>query len=180
MPETERISSEIIIIGGGPTGLTLANLLGKMGVKIHLIEQNKETVNEPRAVSIDDESLRVFQSIGIKESVNSIIVEGYGSIYKSYYGKEFSRVMPNSKEYGFEKRNAFQQPELEKILSDNLSTLNSVRTFFNWKMVEFSQKPSNVQVIIQSQQSDKIKILTGKFLVACDGASSTIRKSLNI
>ena len=180
MPETERISSEIIIIGGGPTGLTLANLLGKMGVKIHLIEQNKETVNEPRAVSIDDESLRVFQSIGIKEIINSIIVEGYGSIYKSYYGKEFSRVMPNSKEYGFEKRNAFQQPELEKILSDNLSTLNSVRTFFNWKMVEFSQKPSNVQVIIQSQQSDKIKILTGKFLVACDGASSTIRKSLNI
>ena len=70
-----------------------------------------------------------------------------------------------------EKRNAFQQPELEKILSDNLSTLNSVRTFFNWKMIEFSQKPSNVQVIIQSQQSDKIKILTGKFLVACDGAS---------
>ena len=58
MPKTERISSEIIIIGGGPTGLTLANLLGKMGVKIHLIEQNKETVNEPRAVSIDDESLR--------------------------------------------------------------------------------------------------------------------------
>ena len=47
-------------------------------------------------------------------------------------------------------------------------------------MVEFSQKPSNVQVTIQSQQSDKIKILTGKFLVACDGASSTIRKSLNI
>ena len=83
MPRTERISSEIIIIGGGPTGLTLANLLGKMGVKIHLIEQNKETVNEPRAVSIDDESLRVFQSIGIKEIINSIIVEGYGSIYKS-------------------------------------------------------------------------------------------------
>ena len=180
MPKTERISSEIIIIGGGPTGLTLANLLGKTGVKIHLIEQNKETVNEPRAVSIDDESLRVFQSIGIKERVNSIIVEGYGSIYKSYYGKEFSRVMPTSKEYGFEKRNAFQQPELEKILSDNLSTFNSVRTFFNWKMIEFSQKPSNVQVTIQSQQSDKIKKLTGKFLVACDGASSTIRKSLNI
>ena len=58
MPETERISSEIVIIGGGPTGLTLANLLGRMGVRTYLIERNKETVNEPRAVSVDDESDR--------------------------------------------------------------------------------------------------------------------------
>tara|TARA_B100000131_G_scaffold321039_1_gene370701 strand:+ start:620 stop:2209 length:1590 start_codon:yes stop_codon:yes gene_type:complete len=180
MSKTERFSSEIIVIGGGPTGLTLANLLGRMGVRTYLIERNKETVNEPRAVSVDDESLRVFQSIGIKERLDNIIVEGYGSIYKSYSGKEFSRVMPISKEYGFEKRNAFQQPELEKILSDNLSTLPSVRKLFNWEMIKFSQTTSTVQVTIQSKQSGKIKKLTSKFLVACDGARSTIRKSLNI
>ena len=178
--ESNFLNTEILIIGAGPTGLLLANFLGKMGVKTLLVEKNLSTVQEPRAVSIDDESMRALQAVNLSTQLENIMVSGYGSIYKGPKGDVFASVKPFQKDYGFEKRNAFQQPELEKILSDNLSTLSSVRTFFNWKMIEFSQKPSNVQVTIQSQQSDKIKKLTGKFLVACDGASSTIRKSLNI
>ena len=47
----------IIIAGAGPTGLTLAGLLGRYGIDVLVIERNAQTVDEPRAVSIDDESL---------------------------------------------------------------------------------------------------------------------------
>jgi len=53
---TSRYS--VAIIGAGPTGLVLANLLGKAGIRTLLVEANPATVGEPRAVSIDDESLR--------------------------------------------------------------------------------------------------------------------------
>ena len=51
----------VIVIGAGPTGLTTANLLAQDGVAVLLVERNASTVQEPRAVSIDDESLRTMQ-----------------------------------------------------------------------------------------------------------------------
>ena len=46
----------VVIAGGGPTGLTLANLLGMYGIECLLLERHAATVHEPRAVSIDDEA----------------------------------------------------------------------------------------------------------------------------
>ena len=180
MSKKPVLSIDVIVVGGGPTGLTLANLLAKMGVKVSVIEQNEKTVSEPRAVSIDDEALRVYQSIGLRDKLREIIVEGYGSIYKDSSGKEFSRVMPNTREYGFEKRNAFQQPMLEEILYENFLKFSNSKSFFNWKMLKFLQTNSCVKVTIECQKTRKQKIIEGKFLVGCDGASSLIRKSLNI
>ena len=54
----------VIVVGAGPTGLTTANLLAQYGVEVLLIERNTSTVQEPRAVSIDDESLRTMQAVG--------------------------------------------------------------------------------------------------------------------
>ena len=59
----------VAIVGAGPTGLTLANLLGVYGVSCVLIERNAATVHEPRAVSIDDESLRTMQAAGLAAEV---------------------------------------------------------------------------------------------------------------
>ena len=70
---------DVLIIGAGPTGLTMANVLGLYGVKTLVVERNAATVGEPRAVSIDDESLRTMQFIDIADQVRKSIVEGYGS-----------------------------------------------------------------------------------------------------
>ena len=59
----------IVIAGAGPTGLTLANLLGVYGVDCLVLERNASTVHEPRAVSIDDESLRTMQAIGLADAI---------------------------------------------------------------------------------------------------------------
>ena len=180
MSEKTSVSIDVIVVGSGPTGLTLANLLAKMDARVCLIEKNEKTVSEPRAVSIDDEALRVYQSIGLKDKLSKIIIEGYGSIYKDSSGKEFSRVMPNTREYGFEKRNAFQQPVLEKILYENFLRFSNSKSFFNWKMLNFIQTNSGVRATITCQKTGKQKIIEGKFLVGCDGASSLTRKILKI
>ena len=100
MNEVRTITTEVLIVGAGPTGLLLSNLLGAMGVNTIIAERNESTVTEPRAVSIDDESMRSLQSAGLANEVKKIVTRGYGSIYKGPNGKTFSEVKPTSKEFG--------------------------------------------------------------------------------
>src|SRR5579863_7332360 len=115
--KSEKVWS-VVVVGAGPNGLTTANLLARYGVDVLLVERNETTVQEPRAVSIDDESLRTMQAIGVVDEVISRVVLGYGSDYFSASGSCFLRVRPTSKEYGYPKRNAFRQPVFEEQLRD--------------------------------------------------------------
>ena len=108
----------VVVVGAGPNGLTTANLLARYGVEVLLVERNATTVQEPRAVSIDDESLRTMQAIGVIVDVVSRAVLGYGSDYFSAGGSCFLQVRPTAKEYGYPKRNAFRQPVFEQQLRD--------------------------------------------------------------
>ncbi len=72
---------DVAIVGAGPTGLTIANLLGKAGVSVIVIERNPSTVQAPRAVSIDDEALRTMQAAGLVDKVLENVVLDYGYQY---------------------------------------------------------------------------------------------------
>src|SRR6478609_7740110 len=65
--------SDVLIIGAGPVGLTLANLLGQQGVDVILVEKSDELIDYPRAVGIDDEALRAMQTADI---VDHVLLEG--------------------------------------------------------------------------------------------------------
>ena len=116
-----RAHYPIVIVGAGPTGLTLANLLGVYGVETLVLERNAATVHEPRAVSIDDESLRTMQAAGLVDEVMSQTVTGYGSHYFSASGRCFAKVQPTEQPFGFPRRNAFRQPVLERQLREALA-----------------------------------------------------------
>jgi 3-(3-hydroxy-phenyl)propionate hydroxylase len=113
---TPRKHWPVIIVGAGPTGLTLAGLLARYGLDVLVIERNTQTVQEPRAVSIDDESLRTMQSVGVIDELVPNLVLGYGSEYFSPGGRRFLKVKPKTLEYGYPRRSAFRQPILEALL----------------------------------------------------------------
>ena len=98
----------VIVIGSGPIGLTLVNLLGTMDVRCLLVERNLTTVQEPRAVSIDDETLRTMQAAGVVDEVLGAVVPGYGSHYYSPSRIRFAKVEPTGQPYGYPRRNAFR------------------------------------------------------------------------
>jgi 3-(3-hydroxy-phenyl)propionate hydroxylase len=171
--------ADIAIVGAGPTGLTLANLLGGMGVSTILIERNLTTVEEPRAVSIDDESMRTMQAIGLADAVEGIVARGYGSRYFSPRQKLFLTVEPTSRDYGFDKRNAFQQPELEALLRAGLNRYPHVTQMFGWKMQSFSQDDDGVCLEI-SDANGAMRSVAARYMVACDGGRSPTRAKLGI
>lgn len=169
----------VVIVGGGPTGLTLANLLGVYGVTCLLIERNAATVSEPRAVSIDDESLRTMQMAGVIDAVLSRVVTGYGSHYYSPRGRCFAKVEPTGKPYGYPRRNAFRQPVLEAQLRDGLAHQSTVTAAFEHRLVQFTQDDAAVTLTVATSDGSETMIRCD-YLVAADGASSAVRRALDI
>ncbi len=172
-------SYEVVIAGGGPAGLTLANLLGTQGIAVLLIERNPSTVHEPRAVSIDDESLRTMQAAGLVEQVRSAIVPGYGSHYYSPGGICFAKVEPTGQPYGYPRRNAFRQPILEGQLHEGLARFPCVATRFCSSLTGFTQSQEGIALDLLDQDGSTHRTSCA-YLVGCDGASSTVRKLLGI
>jgi 3-(3-hydroxy-phenyl)propionate hydroxylase len=173
----------VAVVGAGPTGLTLANLLARYGVDVLLVERNESTVQEPRAVSIDDESLRTMQAIGVVDTVVSRVVLGYGSDYFSPRGKLFLRVRPSSKEYGFPKRSAFRQPVFEGQLRDffcaHAGQGTQSEVWFNAELIDLRAEEDAVRVTVRRAGGATGEI-AARYLAACDGGRSFVREKLGI
>jgi 3-(3-hydroxy-phenyl)propionate hydroxylase len=175
---TTRTHWPIVIVGAGPTGLTLAGLLGRYGVDVLIVERNPQTVQEPRAVSIDDESLRTMQSVGIINDLVPNIVLGYGSEYFSPRGRLFLKVKPSTLEYGYPRRNAFRQPILEGLLRDNLSRFSNVTMLFETELVGFAQSEEGVSLDLRGIAAPLP--VSCDYLVGCDGSRSFVRQALGV
>ena len=173
----------VVVAGAGPTGLTLANLLARYGIDVLLIERNESTVQEPRAVSIDDESLRTMQAIGIVNAVLPHIVLGYGSDYFTPGGSCFLRVRPTTREYGYPRRNAFRQPILEAQLRKYFRARGAAETrseaWFSTELVDFRQEQDTVELTVRLADGSLGEIST-RYLAACDGGRSFVREKLGI
>jgi 3-(3-hydroxy-phenyl)propionate hydroxylase len=170
---------DVLVVGAGPTGLTVANYLGMMGVRTMVIERNATTVQEPRAVSIDDEALRAMQAVGLIDRVLPTIVSGYGARYHSPRGRPFARIAPAAREFGYPRRSAFRQPVLEAILRDGLDRFDNVDIRFGHTLDRFEQDADGVTACIRDDREDEISVRAA-YLAACDGAGSTVRRRLGV
>ncbi|AMS45000.1 bifunctional 3-(3-hydroxy-phenyl)propionate/3-hydroxycinnamic acid hydroxylase [Aminobacter aminovorans] len=166
---------DIAVLGAGPTGLTIANLLGQAGVRVVLIERNASTVTEPRAVSIDDESLRSMQATGLVGEVLKDVAQDYGSYYYSARGTRFLAVAPSSRDYGFPKRNAFSQPLLEATLRRGLERYSNVETLFSHSCEEIDERADGV-VLSLKDADGRDAAVQAAYMVGSDGARSMARR----
>ena len=172
---------DVIIVGAGPTGLAIANILGMHGVRTLLVERNAGTVGEPRAVSIDDESLRTLQYLGLYQATEPTLLRGYGSYYYSGSGRCFAQVVSSLAEYGFPRRSAFRQPVLEATLRAGLARYASVQVRFQTRLVTFSEVPGAVEVALEDVRDPaRRQTVRARYMAACDGGRSMVRESLGV
>ena len=169
----------VIVVGSGPIGLTLLNLLGTLGVRSLVVERNLTTVQEPRAVSIDDESLRTMQAAGVVDEVLRFVVAGYGSHYYSPHRICFAKVEPTGRPYGYPRRNAFRQPILEGQLKDALARFDGVDTLYGWRLDRYEQSAERVTLDLIGPADEKRQV-TCDYLVGCDGAASPVREQQGV
>ena len=175
---TEFIT-EVAILGAGPVGLTLANYLSKQGVQITVIEQLDQLIDYPRAIGIDDEALRTIQSLGLVEQVLPHTTPNHAMRFLTPKGHCFADIQPLTREFGFSRRNAFIQPQVDNVLLQGLKQYPQTQVLFSRQLTEFSQDAQSVTLKMQNKQGQN-EVVKAQYLIACDGGNSVVRRTLNI
>ncbi len=175
----QKQAADILVVGAGPVGLALANILGAQGVSVRVLERNPSIEPEPRAVTLDDESLRTLQSMGLAQDVLRDVVLGYGVQYFDWRGRPFAQIAPTREEYGYPKRNAFRQPLLVKALHRGLGRFPNVSVEFGHEVTGVDPSDRGVDVQVRTADGAE-KTLRFGWVVACDGGRSPMRERLGI
>ncbi len=166
----------VLIVGAGPTGLTLANLLGGSGIDILLVERNPATGDLPRAVSFDDESMRTLQAAGLDREAYEIIVQGTGTKYFGADGRPIAYQRgPLRPPLGHPVKNPFSQPEFEKLLLAGLDRFPNVTVQMSSEVVGLDIRPGGAVVTVRSLDGTD-RPVGARMVVGCDGGRSPVRE----
>ncbi len=168
-------------MGLGPTGAVAAGLLAQRGVRVAAFEQSADLYPKPRAIGFDHEVMRVMQELGIAERVLRFTAPYRPSEYRGVGGEVIRRIeaAPPPYRLGWPSNFVFDQPAFERELRQRLSELDRVTVRQSTEVLSCGQDAAGVWVQARSPDGSAHRF-TAKYLLACDGGSSTIRKSLKI
>ncbi|WP_174509966.1 bifunctional 3-(3-hydroxy-phenyl)propionate/3-hydroxycinnamic acid hydroxylase [Klebsiella oxytoca] len=172
-------TAQVVIAGAGPVGLMMANYLGQMGVSVLVVEKLDKLIDYPRAIGIDDESLRAMQGIGLVENVLPHTTPWHAMRFLTPKGRCFADIQPMTDEFGWPRRNAFIQPQVDAVMYEGLQRFPHVRCLFSREVEAFSQSAQAVTLNLKGPEGER-ETVQADWLVACDGGGSLIRRSLNI
>ena len=171
--------TDVFIIGAGPVGLTIANTLGMAGVRSLIIEKLDKIIDYPRAIGIDDEALRTLQTAGLAEQVEAHITPNHWMRFYTATGKCFASIEPRTDEFGWSRRNAFIQPQVDEILYQGLSRFEHVQVLFSRELTEVTQDSTGVTARMQTADGTG-QTVRARYVVASDGGNSLVRRMLNV
>jgi 3-(3-hydroxy-phenyl)propionate hydroxylase len=171
--------ARVLVIGAGPTGLITAGLLARAGLDVDVVERNPGPSSEAKAISIDDESLRVIQHAGLLAGLAPALVPGTGTKYFGARGQELTYArggVPLRLGHAF--KSPCSQPDLERALVDALHGDRRVHLQFGVTATALSQTDSDVTVSLASAHGSRS--VDFEYVVGADGGQSTVRRLLSI
>ncbi|PWW60284.1 FAD-dependent monooxygenase [Actinokineospora spheciospongiae] len=165
---------DVVICGAGPVGLTAAALLAARGVGVVVLEQRGGTSDEPKAISIDDEALRVYQQAGVVDRVLPVIVPGTGTRYHGRDGQVlFHARGPRPFRLAYPFKNPFAQPDLERALAAAVAAAPTADLRFDTRVTGFDQHPDRVTV--HARTATAPVAIDAAYVLGCDGGRSVTR-----
>ncbi len=172
---------DVTIIGLGPTGGTLANLIALHGFSVLILEREKSHYNLPRAVHFDDEIMRVFQTIGITKDFLKYTIINKGTKFVNSKGKivlDWPRPRKIT-ENGWYPSYRFHQPDLERELRKKLNKYNKVKIKHNSIVKKIKNYSDHVKISFNNTKLNSVHEVKSKYLIGCDGANSITRKEVS-
>jgi 3-(3-hydroxy-phenyl)propionate hydroxylase len=170
-----EVTADVAVIGAGPCGITVANLLALYGVRAVVIDALPGIYEYPRAVGIDDESLRTYQAIGVVGRLLEDIVQNTPIRYYTSWGRLMAHVEPSVRPFGWPRRNNFLQPLFEAALREQAAGSDSVELLLGARLTGYQQDADGVTAAVENSAGEAVR-LRAKYLVGADGGRSTVRK----
>jgi 3-(3-hydroxy-phenyl)propionate hydroxylase len=183
---------DVIVVGLGPTGLTLATLLGRRGMSVLVLEREPEFYGNARAVYTDDEALRVFQAAGVADELHADMNVDSAVQWVRADGDAMIQFLPQERRLGWPVVNFLYQPYLETKLEALLARYPHVELRRGREVVDFSQDPAGVSVVHAASTGTSYggcasvvddatrETVRAQYLVGADGGRSVVRLRLGI
>lgn len=178
---------DVIIVGGGPTGVALAIELGLNNINTLILEKHATPLLSPRAQSLNARSMEFFRRWKLAKDLKAkqLLPADFpirGVWCSKLNGKTYAVSSSN------EQLNDEISPELgvriplwltEEVLRDRLNNLPTVSLLKSYPVIDVNLNKNNVSVFAKND-SNEIKEFQAQYVVACDGANSITRKKIEI
>jgi 2-polyprenyl-6-methoxyphenol hydroxylase-like FAD-dependent oxidoreductase len=191
MPWEERrlIEVPVLIVGGGPVGLTASMLLSQHGIRSLLVERHPGTAIVPKARGINARTMEMYRQIGVEDAIRSAGLPpqatGLTVWTESLAGVEIERRVPGRAT----PKNMLASPmlnclcaqdDLEPVLRRFAEAQQRGELRFNAELSSVTQDEHGVDAVLTDRVTgDTTKVRAG-YVIAADGAKSAIRRMLNV
>ena len=177
----EQIKTDVVIIGFGPVGAMLANLLGLQGISTLVLEREAAIHNLPRAVHFDDDVMRLLQTVDLAQAMQPFVHVSPGMKFVDDTGRlllDWPRP-PHVGQQGWHASYRFHQPELERVLREGLARWPSVTVRLRTEAFALEEERDAVVVRYEDLETGSLTRCQARYVVGCDGARSLVRRLMD-
>lgn len=180
------LNAQVLVIGGGPVGLSAAICLGRQGIPTLLVEKNKEVTDHPKARGVNARSMELFRQWGLEENirVHSFPQNSARFTWMTDFQEDiithvkadnsiFNEISPTN-------RCLISQEKIEEVLWAKVLEDPCITVLRSKQAYVLNQDDNYVYVEISDPESDEYEHIVVQYVIAADGAHSSVRKKLAI
>jgi len=176
----EADTYDVAIVGYGPVGATAANLLGQLGLNVVVIERDPDVYFRARAISTDEEVMRIWQQVGLADQLNADMQPGAGANFVDAAGVSIAKLLPADRGNGHPPQQFIYQPAVERVLRGGVDRFPNVSLLLEHECLRLIQHSDSVELMLADLTRDRFTRIRATYVIAADGGSSAVRGQLGI
>ncbi|MEE6176746.1 bifunctional 3-(3-hydroxy-phenyl)propionate/3-hydroxycinnamic acid hydroxylase [Mycobacterium sp. 050134] len=171
---------DVAVIGYGPTGATAANLLGALGLKVVVIERDPDVYGRARAISTDEEVMRIWQSVGLADRLQQDMLPDRPLAWVDADGVPFIETTMTPRGCGHPPQQFLYQPAVDHVLREGVARFPHVEVLLGHECLRVTNADDRVDLMLADLRTDSFKRLRASYVIAADGGSSPTRGQLGV
>lgn len=180
-----KTDTDVLIVGGGPVGLTIAIGLRRFGVDCVLVERHPSTLDFPKGRRVNVRTMEIFRQWGLEDDVVATALPAADSLFvfrgDTLLADEYARMSLGTLDTPFSPTEEVvcSQEYLEPILMQKAQEAG-VDIRFETRLTEFQQDADGVVARLSELDDDRVSDVRARFMIAADGARGQTRDRLGI
>ncbi|MER8069301.1 FAD-dependent monooxygenase [Streptomyces sp. NPDC094034] len=177
--------TDVLVVGGGPVGLSAALLASRLGIRATLVERHRVPYAHPKARGVRTRAMELFRLWGMEGEIRGRAPANprHGFVYcQSLSGAEYARTPAGDEDGALSPSGPCRVPqdELERILRARVARAAGVRVLFGSTVTDLRQDRGGVRATVEDTDTGGTRTLTAGYAIAADGAGSGVRHGLGI